>query len=100
MQRLGGRKGAVLAVVLIALVATASIAYLDLSGGGHTGASGGALAAVASTSSASPEVSRYISEYTVGGQNSQPNAIASDSKGDLWYTLAGDYALGELVPGN
>src|SRR5271170_1882212 len=95
------RQQALLAVALAVLIASTSVAYLSLSGGDHhPGSASGGLAAVVSSSTSAPDVSRYISEYTVGGPNSQPNAIASDSRGNIWFTLSGDYAIGELSPGN
>src|ERR1700691_6196865 len=99
MTRLRRRQQAILAVVLAALLVTSSIAYLRFSAG-STGSTGGALPAVVSAATSSPDVSRYITEYTIGDANSQPNAITSDSRGDIWFTLAADYAIGELNPAN
>jgi virginiamycin B lyase len=100
MIRLRRRQQAVLAVVLVALLASSSIAYLRLSSSAQAGRSGGALPAAVSAATSSPEASRYITEYQVGAVNSQPNAIASDSRGNIWFTLAADYAIGELSPAN
>jgi virginiamycin B lyase len=99
MIRLRRRQQAILAVALAALLVTSSIAYLRFSAG-STGGTGGAQPAVVSAATSSPDVSRYITEYTVGDANSQPNAITSDSRGDIWFTLAADYAIGELNPAN
>jgi len=100
MIRLGRRRQAILAIVLVALVASSSVVYLRLNSSGQAGVSGGALHAVASATNSTPQESTYITEYQVGGTNSQPNAIGSDSKGDIWFTLAADYAIGELSPVN
>jgi virginiamycin B lyase len=100
MTRLRRRQQTILAVVLVALFATSSIAYLRFSAGGHTGITGEALPAAVSATTSSPDASRYVTEYTVGDANSQPNAITSDSRGNIWFTLAADYAIGELNPAN
>lgn len=100
MIRLRRRQQVILAVLLVALVASASVAYLRPSSSGQAGTSEEALPGVVSSVKSSPEASRYITEYQVGGANSQPNAIASDSRGDIWFTLAYDYAIGELSPSN
>ena len=99
MTRLGRRRQAVLAVALVALLAFAVGVYLRSPSSGQAGGPGRAVAAVASVTTSSPEASRYITEYQVGGVDSDPNAIASDSKGNVWFTLAADYAIGELEPG-
>ena len=100
MTRLGRRRQAVLAVLLVSLLAFSAGAYLRSSSSGQTGGPSKALAAVATAATSSPEASRYITEYQVGGVDSDPNAIASDSKGNVWFTLASDYAIGELSPAN
>jgi virginiamycin B lyase len=100
MTRLGRRRQTVLAVALVALLAFAVGAYLRPSSSGQAGGGGRAVAAVATVTTSSPEASRYITEYQVAGADSDPNAIASDSKGNVWFTLAADYAIGELSPGN
>jgi len=100
MTKLRRREQTTLAVALVALVASSSVVYLRLSSSAQTGSSDEALSAVASAAKSSPQPSRYITEYQVGGVNSQPNAIASDSRGNIWFTLAADYAIGELSPLN
>jgi virginiamycin B lyase len=101
MTRLGRRRQTILAVVLVALLALSAGAYLhSSSSSGQTGGPGRALAAIATVTTSSPEASRYITEYQVGGVDSDPNAIATDSKGNVWFTLAADYAIGELNPAN
>src|SRR5579863_10449746 len=100
MTRLGRRRQTVLAVALVALLAFDVGAYLRPSSSGQAGGGGRAVAAVATVTTSSPEASRYITEYQVAGADSDPNAIASDSKGNVWFTLAADYAIGELSPGN
>jgi streptogramin lyase len=45
------------------------------------------------------ETSSYITEYQIT-PNSEPNAIAMDAHGNLWFTLAGSAALAELTPSN
>lgn len=98
MTGLRSRKRVVLAVVLLALLAFSSGVYLRLSSSGQAGGPVRALAALATVTTSSPEASRFITEYQVGGVDSDPNAIASDSRGDVWFTLATDYAIGELSP--
>jgi virginiamycin B lyase len=100
MTRLGRRRQTILAVLLVSLLAFSAGAYLRFSSSGQTEGPSRPLAAVATITTASPEASRYITEYQVGGVDSDPNAIASDSKGDVWFTLAADYAIGELSPAN
>src|SRR5580658_5888205 len=100
MPRLGRSRRTVLAVVLVALLALSAGAYLRLSSSGQTGGQSRPLAAVETVTTSSPEASRYITEYQVGGVDSDPNAIASDSRGNIWFTLAADYAIGELSPAN
>ncbi|HEV2389127.1 MAG TPA: hypothetical protein VGS04_00220 [Nitrososphaerales archaeon] len=89
----------VLAVVLVALLAFSSGVYLRLSSG-QTAGHAGVIPALVTASASSPEPSRFITEYQVGSVDSDPNAIASDSKGNIWFTLAADYAIGELNPSN
>ncbi|MDA4115174.1 MAG: SMP-30/gluconolactonase/LRE family protein [Thaumarchaeota archaeon] len=94
------RNRVVLAVAVVALLAFASGAYLRLSSSGQTGGSGRPIPALTTVAASSPEASRYITEYQVAGADSDPNAIASDSRGNIWFTLAADYAIGELDPAN
>jgi virginiamycin B lyase len=91
------RKRVVLAAALVALLAFSSGVYLRLSSA-QAGSSAKPIPAVATVAASSPEASRYITEYQVGGVDSDPNAIAVDSRGDVWFTLAADYAIAELVP--
>jgi len=98
MVTLRRRRKVLIAVVLVSLLTFSSVAYLRSSTSGRTGSSREALPAVVSVATSSPEASRYITEYQVGRGDSQPNAIASDSRGDIWFTLATDYAIGELTP--
>jgi virginiamycin B lyase len=100
MPRLGRSRRTILAVALVTLLAFSAGAYLRFSSPGQTGGQSRPLAAVATVTTSSPEASRYITEYQVGGVDSDPNAIASDSKGNVWFTLAADYAIGELNPAN
>jgi len=99
MMRLRRRR-TILAVALVALLAFSAGAYLRFSSSGQAGGPGRALAASATVATSIPEASRYVTEYQVGGVDSDPNAIASDSKGNVWFTLAADYAIGELSPAN
>ncbi len=91
---------AAIAVVLVSLLTFSSVAYLRSSLSGQTASPREALPAIISASTSTPEQSRYVTEYQVGATDSQPNAIASDSRGDIWFTLATDYAIGELTPSN
>jgi virginiamycin B lyase len=90
----------IIAVVLVSLLTFSSVAYLRGSLSGSTGGSREVLPAVVSAVASTPEQSRYVTEYQVGATDSQPNAIASDSKGNIWFTLASEYAIGELTPSN
>lgn len=86
-------------ILLVALLASILVAgslgaYRFL---GHAPTST-ARAELSSFTSAS-QTSRYVTEYTVG-PSSLPNAIATDSKGDVWFTLAANYSVAELVPSN
>ncbi len=47
-----------------------------------------------------PEHSKYVTEYFTGSAASAPNAIAVDSRGNVWFTLENQTALAELVPSN
>jgi virginiamycin B lyase len=100
MVTLRKRQKAAIAVVLVSLLTFSSVAYLRGSLSGQTGGSREALPAVVSVAASAPEQSRYVTEYQVGATDSQPNAIASDSRGDIWFTLADNYAVGELTPSN
>lgn len=46
-----------------------------------------------------PDVTPYITEYAIGSETS-PNAIASDSSGDVWFALQNETAIAELIPEN
>jgi virginiamycin B lyase len=94
------RRRLALGIVLAALVVSSSTVYLFVLSPAVQARTEGGLPAVASVTNSKVQQSRYIAEYQVGGVNSQPNAIASDSRGDIWFTLAADYAIGELNPAN
>jgi len=100
MVTLRKRQKAVIALVLVSLLTFSSVAYLRSTTSGRSEGPGEAMSAVVSSETSSPEASRYITEYPVGGTYAQPNDIASDSIGDIWFTLASDYAIGELSPSN
>jgi len=97
---LRNRNRAVIAVIIVALMASSAVVYLRLAPAGQSGNPGRGLHATVSALTMGPQASRFITEYPVGDANSQPNAIAPDSRGDVWFTLATDYAIGELSPAN
>ncbi|MGI0091097.1 MAG: virginiamycin B lyase family protein, partial [Nitrososphaerales archaeon] len=44
-----------------------------------------------------PQISKYIREYPVGN-GTLPNAITTDSKGNVWFVLGATSTLSELIP--
>ncbi len=50
------------------------------------------------TYTAKPEVSQYTTEYQAIKATSEPNAIAVDSQGNVFFTLMNDSSLAELNP--
>jgi streptogramin lyase len=99
-MKLERRRRLILGIVLAALVVSSSTVYLFVLSPAVRARTEGGLPAVLSVTDSKAQPSRYITEYQVAGVNSQPNAIASDSDGDIWFTLAADYAIGELNPAN
>ncbi len=46
-----------------------------------------------------PQISRYVTEYPLDPE-SQPNAITTDSNGNVWFIMGRSATLGELSPSN
>jgi len=85
---LRGRKTAVLAVIIVALVGVSAAAavYLGARGGG--------------TGKTTIAYSPFIEEYPMVSPFSQPDAVAVDSAGNVWTVLQNQSSLAELSPGN
>lgn len=87
------RKLVMVVPIIVILLASSLVAYTYLRPAPTT------VKAETSAFTASSQSSRYITEYTID-PNSLPNAIVTDSRGDVWFTLGVRHAVGELVPGN
>jgi len=83
------------------LIVGSSVIYLYLAAltGGPFSHGLGAMKAKTVVTASTSEVSKYITEYSVGTL-STPNAIASDEAGDIWFTLGRPPGIGELNSAN
>jgi virginiamycin B lyase len=88
------RKILIVVPIVVILVAASLFAYTYL-----RPASQNTVKAEISSFTATSQSSRYITEYTID-PNSLPNAIVTDQRGDVWFTLGVRDAVGELVPSN
>lgn len=50
--------------------------------------------------SSEPQSGKYITEYLAQANNSDPNGIAVDSNGNVWFVLGNRSTLAELIPSN
>ena len=52
------------------------------------------------TLASKPQASRYITEFPTQTENTNPNGIAVDSNGNVWFVLGNISTLSELTPSN
>jgi virginiamycin B lyase len=76
----------VITVVAVILVLIGSLAYFFIQSNAST------------TYTSSPETSQYTTEYPTNFPTTQPNAIAADARGNVWFTLENQSSLAELNP--
>ncbi|MGA2874530.1 MAG: SMP-30/gluconolactonase/LRE family protein [Nitrososphaerales archaeon] len=82
----------VIAVLIVA--ALAGTVFVEMSQSQDT------TPAKAFAQASKPQVGTYITEYSTQAANTNPNGIAVDSNGNVWFVLGNVSTLSELTPSN
>ncbi len=89
-----------LTMAIIIVAAVPAYLYLGRSpNGGGTAQQKNIYRAAVDLLDSRAQASQYITEYPVHA-NADPSAIATDSRGNVWFAIGGDGAIGELNPSN